>query len=74
MITYTYSEARQKLASLLDRAQLDGEVLVRRKDGQLFTIRPMKINESPLDVDGIDTDMSMEELMEIQREMRDRPV
>ncbi|MCA9784487.1 MAG: type II toxin-antitoxin system Phd/YefM family antitoxin [Candidatus Cloacimonetes bacterium] len=74
MITYTYSEARQKLASLLDRAQLDGEVLVRRKDGQLFTIRPMQLNESPLDVDGIDTDMSMEELMEIQREMRERPV
>lgn len=73
MITYTYSEARQKFASLLDRAQLDGEVLVRRKDGQLFTIRPMKSNESPLDVEGVTLEMDSEELIRIQREMRERP-
>jgi hypothetical protein len=41
---YTCSEARQKLASLLDKAAQEGEVRVRRKDGQVFVIRPNEAN------------------------------
>ena len=33
MNVYTYSEARQKLASVLDTAESTGKVLIRRKDG-----------------------------------------
>jgi antitoxin Phd len=73
MITYTYSEARQQLASLLDRAQRDGEVLVRRRDGRLFTIRPAQTNDSPLDVAGVRVDVELEELIAFQREIRERP-
>ena len=40
MAIYTYSKARQNLASLLDQAVKDGEVMVKRKDGQIFVIRP----------------------------------
>jgi len=33
MIVYTYSEARQNLASLLDQAAQEGKVRTIRKDG-----------------------------------------
>jgi len=36
MMEYSYSEARQKLASLLEQAAKEGEVRIRRKDGQIF--------------------------------------
>ena len=34
MQIYTYSEARQKLAIVLDQAENSGKVLIRRKDGR----------------------------------------
>lgn len=37
---YIYSEARQNLASVLEEAVHEGEVRVRRKDGQIFVIVP----------------------------------
>ncbi len=40
MVVYTYSEARQKLASLLDQVLLEGEVRIKRRDGQVFIIKP----------------------------------
>lgn len=61
---YTYSEARQNLASLLDKAAAEGEVRVRRRDGSVFVIRPEKATTSPLDVEGIDVDISTEEILE----------
>ena len=38
-VLYTYSEARQKLAKVLDQAATEGEVLIKRKDGQLYFTR-----------------------------------
>ncbi len=35
---YTYTEARQNLASLLDKAVREAEVRVKSKDGQTFVI------------------------------------
>lgn len=32
----TYSEARQRLASLLDQSRREGKVQIRRRDGQLL--------------------------------------
>ncbi len=72
MTTYTYSEARQKLASVLDEAKADGEVLIKRKDGSLFAIKPVAPNQSPLDVAGVDTDITSEEIIDIIREIRHR--
>ncbi len=54
MIVYTYSEARQKLATLLEQAVKEGEVRIKRKDGQTFVIRPETRVGSPSDVEGID--------------------
>lgn len=67
---YTYSEARQNLASLLDKAAHQGEIRVRRKDGQLFIITPVTTGSSPLDVEGIDLGLSKEEIFEFIHEGR----
>jgi antitoxin Phd len=43
MQVYTYSEARQKLALVLEQAETTGKVLIRRKDGRTFVLSPQKL-------------------------------
>ena len=50
MKEYTYSEARQQLAALLDRARREGGVRIRRRDGMVFLLQPARATKSPLDV------------------------
>ena len=64
MKTYTYSEARQKLAALLDRARREGRVHIRRRDGQLFVLQPTKVERSPLDVPGVQARLRRGEITE----------
>jgi hypothetical protein len=70
---FTYSEARQGLAALLDRARRDGAVRIRRRDGQSFVLRPDVRRGSPLDVPGIDLALSDDEIVSLVHEGR-RPV
>jgi antitoxin (DNA-binding transcriptional repressor) of toxin-antitoxin stability system len=70
MIVYTYSEARQNFATLLDKAAQEGEVRVKRKDGQVFVIRPAPRQDSPLDVAGIDLGLTVSEILQFIQEGR----
>jgi hypothetical protein len=72
MRVYTYSEARQKLSSILDKAESMGKVIIRRKDGRTFALIPEQTRSSPLDVPSIKTTVSTEELVEILRKERGR--
>jgi len=72
MIVYTFSEARQKFASVLEKAKKEGRVLIKRKDGSLFAIQPVSKKESPLDVEGVDLGLSASEIVDIVREIRER--
>lgn len=72
MKVYTYSEARQNLASLLDQAAEYGEVQIKRRDGQVFVVRIEPRPNSPLDVEPVDLDITTEEIVEIIREGRER--
>jgi hypothetical protein len=72
MSVYTFSEARQNFASLLEKAKTEGKVLIRRKDGSVFTIQPLLQKDSPLDVKGVDADVSASEIVSILRESRER--
>lgn len=67
---YTYSEARQNLASLLDKAAQEGEVRIRRKDGQIFIIKHQTQTDSPLDVEGIDLGITTAEIVQFIQEGR----
>jgi len=70
MKVYTYTEARQKLASLLDQAAREGEVRIKRKDGKIFVIRLQSREESPLEVEGIDLGITTQEIIDFIDEGR----
>lgn len=72
MTVFTYSEARQKLATLLDKAAAEGEVRITRRDGQVFVLKPLRDAVSPLDVEGVDLDLTAVEIVEFVREVRRR--
>lgn len=73
MQVYTYSEARQKLASVLEQAESTGKVIIRRKDGRTFALTPEKIEASPLDVPTtIKAKITTQEIVDIIREGRER--
>lgn len=63
MNVYTYSEARQNLASLLEQAAREGEVRIKRKDGTIFVIKVQPQTCSPLDVQGLDLGLSSQEIL-----------
>lgn len=71
MKTYTYTEARQQLAGLLDEATREGEVRIRRRDGRLFVLQPMRSKRSPLDVPAVETDVTLAEILDFIREGRE---
>lgn len=72
MQVYTYSEARQKLAMVLEKAETTGKVIIRRKDGRTFSLVPERVAESPLDVPTIKANITTEEIVDIIREGRER--
>ena len=70
MIVYTYSEARQNLSTLLDDANREGEVILKRRDGQAFVVKPENKNGSPLDVKGINLNLTRSEILKSIRDSR----
>lgn len=72
MTAYTYSEARQNFAAILEKAKEEGGVLITRRDGMIFEVRPVPKKELPLDVAGINLDLSADEIVRIIRKTRQR--
>ena len=72
MQVYTYSEARQQLASVLDAAQRDGALRICRRDGRTFLLQPEVSTRSPLDVEGVDLGISASDIVSLIREERSR--
>lgn len=72
MRVYTFSEARRKLADLLNRASETGEVRIRRKDGEEYVVRPRRRKGSPLEVPAVEADVNAEDIVSAVREGRER--
>ena len=72
MTSYTFSEARQNFAAVLEKAKAEGGGLITREDGTMFEILPVPRKELPLDVQGIDLGRSAEEIVGLIRESRKR--
>jgi hypothetical protein len=71
MREYTFSRARQEFSSLLDLARREGGVLIRRRDGQVFEVRPAtQTGRSPLDVPGVDLNLAPGEMLAVLAESR----
>ena len=69
MKVYTYSQARQNLATVLNQSK-DGEVLIRRRGGDAFAIVPQKRQGSPFDVPGVKTQAATSDILSAIRESR----
>ena len=67
-----YSETQENLSVLLERAREEGEVRIKRTDGQIFVLKPEKTKRSALDIAGIDLGVSTKEIVEFIREGRER--
>lgn len=72
MRVYTYSEARQRLSELLDLARTE-DVLIKRRGGETFVLRYQRDARSPLDVPGIETNATTEDILDVIRESREWP-
>jgi hypothetical protein len=64
MKAYTYSEARENFASVLEEAE---------RDGAVFRLSPApKSKSSPLDVPGVKLNVNTDDLVAVVREGRER--
>ena len=71
MKVFTYSQARQALASVLDTARKE-EVLITRRGGDTFSVTYKASSQSPFDVPGIKTRATTRDILEAIRESRSR--
>ena len=72
MKEYSFTEARQHFASILEEAKKEGVVCVKKRDGEPFYIKPAIQQTSPLDIKGVDLGVSASEIVDIVREGRER--
>lgn len=72
MKIYTYSEAREKLATILEESKTE-EVFIRRRKGDMFAIvpKPERPRRSPFDVPGMGSRLSRQEILDALRESRE---
>ncbi len=71
MKVYTYSEARQRLADVLNIAKTE-EVVIKRRGGETFSIIYKKNTKSPFDVPGTKTKATTKDILAAVRESRER--
>jgi prevent-host-death family protein len=69
MKVYTYSQARQNLAEVLNQSK-DEEVLIRRRGGDSFAIVPKPREGSPFDVPGVKTGATTSDILAAVKESR----
>ncbi len=69
MKVYTYSQARQNLAAVLNQSK-DEDVLIRRRSGDSFVVFPKPRQGSPFDVPGVKTKATTSDVLSAVRESR----
>lgn len=72
MKEYSFTEARQNFASILDEAKKEGVVCVKKRDGEAFYIKPAILRKSPLDVKGVDLGITAREILDAINESREK--
>jgi hypothetical protein len=73
MKVYTYSEAREKLSSILEESKIE-EVIIKRRKGDMYAIVPQssRPRRSPFDVPGLSKSVTRQEISEAIKESRER--
>ncbi len=63
MSLYTVAQAKRNLAALLEEARQGGSVQIQDSEGQLYILKPQRRGASPLDVEGADLGVPLDELL-----------
>ncbi len=71
MKVYTYSEARQRLSTILNIARTE-EVVIKRRGGETFSIIFRKTGTSPFDIPGIKTKATTNDILDAVKKSRER--
>jgi len=71
MKIFAFSEARQRLAEVLDIARKE-EVLIARRGGDTFSVTYKQSSSSPFDVPGIKTKATTRDILKAIKESRSR--
>lgn len=70
MKVYTFSEARQRFAEILNIAR-EEEVIIKRRGGETFKIVFKKAQKSPFDIPGIKTKAKTKDILRAIRDSRE---
>jgi hypothetical protein len=71
MKVFTYSQARQRLSTVLDTARGE-KVLIKRRGGETFCLTHTTSRKSPFDVPGIETRATTADILKAIGESRSR--
>jgi prevent-host-death family protein len=71
MKAYTYTEARKHFAEVLNTAKKE-EVLIRRRGGDVYSLSLKKTQGSPLEIPGITTKATTDDILHAIKESRNR--
>lgn len=71
MKMYTYTQAREQLAAVLEAAKGE-EVVIRRRNGDQFNITLRRPQASPFDVPPVQTRATTQDILDAIRESRER--
>ena len=72
MKEYSFTEARQHFAAILEEAKREGVVCIKKRNGETFFIKPAISKKSPLDIEGVNLGLSSSEIVDIVREGREK--
>jgi prevent-host-death family protein len=72
MREYSFTEARQHFAAILDEAKKEGVVCIKKRNGESFYIKPVISRKSPLDIEGVNLGIPTEDITDIIRSGRER--
>ena len=71
MKVYTFTQAREHLATVLEEARRQ-EVIIRRRNGDQFSIVLRRHGTSPFDVPAVRTRATTQDILDAIRESRER--
>jgi poly-gamma-glutamate capsule biosynthesis protein CapA/YwtB (metallophosphatase superfamily) len=58
MKKYNFTDARKNFASVLETAKQEGIVCIYKRNGETYYLTPAKGEKSPLDVEGVNLNLS----------------
>lgn len=67
--TYSYEKAKKSFDLMFKKATVDGKVTIC-KDNKLYILMPVVENVSPLDVEGVDVNISSKDILKFIHESR----